>query len=175
MQLGRKGWNNVVIFSMLLMIFFFNGLHTKLNSGPEQPSVQTVLPAQSFILALEFPDQKIERIGTSWRATALVKNAPASLWQATTVDLVALVNEWQSMQLSLAEKQQTFHNTPAITVATVWLAGEQLPWLYQLYRAPQGYYLLDKSNQRVLLLDQETAQRLFPSFNFSHKEPKSNA
>lgn len=123
MQLGRKGWNNVVIFSMLLMIFFFNGLHTKLNSGPEQPSVQSVLPTQSFILALEFPDQKIERIGTSWRATALVKNASSSLWQATAVNLVELINEWQSTQLSVAEKPSTFHNTPGLTVATVWLAG----------------------------------------------------
>ena len=175
MQLGRKGWNNVVIFSMLLMIFFFNGLHTKLNSGPDQPSVQSILPAQSFILALEFPDQKIERIGTSWRATALVQNDPTSLWQATTANLVGLINEWQSMQLSVVQKQPIFHNTPALTVATVWLAGEQLPWLYQVYSAPQGYYLLDKSNQRVLLLDNETAQRLFPSFNFSQNEPKLNA
>ncbi|MDQ9091866.1 hypothetical protein RC083_09720 [Pseudoalteromonas haloplanktis] len=175
MQLGRKGWNNVVIFSMLLMIFFFNGLHTKLNSGPEEARVQSVLPDQSFILALEFPDQKIERIGTSWRAIALIDNAPLSQWQATTVNLVELINQWQNMQLSVAEEQPTFHNTTALTVATVWLAGEQLPWLYQLYRAPQGYYLLDKSNQRVLLLDQQTAQRLFPSFNFIHSEPKSNA
>ena len=172
MQLGRRGWNNVVIFSMLLMIFFFNGLHTKLNSGSEQSSVQSVLPAQNFILALEFPDQKIERIGTSWRATALINNAPASFWQATTANLVALVNEWQSMQLSVADNQQAFHNTSALTVATVWLAGEQLPWLYQLYSAPQGYYLLDKSNQRVLSLDKATAQRLFPSFNFLQSEHK---
>ena len=175
MQLGRKGWNNVVIFSMLLMIFFFNGLHTKLNSGPDQPGVQSILPAQSFILALEFPDKKIERIGTSWRASALINDVSAIIWQATPADLVALINDWQGMELSVATSPDVIKNTKALSVATVWLAGEQLPWLYQLYRAPNGYYLLDKSNQRVLLLDNEAARQLFPSFNFSQSEPKSNA
>jgi len=78
MQLSRKAWNNVLIFSMLLMIFFFNGLHKKLNSVPEVPRIQTVLPAQSFVLALSFPEQKIERIGTAWRSQQLVEDSSST-------------------------------------------------------------------------------------------------
>ena len=73
MRLSRKGWNNVIIFSMLIMIFFLNGLHKKIGSDETQAQLQPLLPVQSFVLTLEFSDQKIERIGTSWRTTALIK------------------------------------------------------------------------------------------------------
>ncbi len=170
MQLSRKAWNNVLIFSMLLMIFFFNGLHKKLNSVPEQPSIQTVLPAQSFILALRFPEQKIERIGTSWRNQLLVDELPNSHWTANQQNIVTLINHWQSAELAITDVLPSSLTQP-ISVATVWLAGEQLPWLYQLYKAKQGYYLLDKSTQRVFLIDRPTAQQLFVSFKFLPSEP----
>ena len=172
MQLSRKAWNNVLIFSMLLMIFFFNGLHKKLNSVPVESGIQTLLPAQSFILSLEFPDQKIERIGTAWRSQALFKNAPESQWQSTQSNIVQLINKWQGSELPLAPASTSLKSNVPLSVATIWLAGEQLPWLYQLYKAPQGYYLLDKSTQRVMLLDSVTARGLFVSFNFPISESK---
>ena len=76
MRLGRKGWNNVIIFSMLIMIFFLNGWHKQFLSGEQEPTLQAVLPTQSFVLTLSFVDQKIERIGTSWRTTAIKKDVP---------------------------------------------------------------------------------------------------
>ncbi|OUS70854.1 hypothetical protein B5G52_12985 [Pseudoalteromonas sp. A601] len=169
MQLSRKAWNNVLIFSMLLMIFFFNGLHKKLNSVPEQPSIQTLLPAQSFILALSFPEQKVERIGTAWRSLLLLENPTSSEWSANQENIVKLINDWQGAELSVSEVSPAKLTQP-ITVATLWLAGEQLPWLYQLYSAPQGYYLLDKSTQRVFLIDANKAQQLFVSFEFLPSE-----
>ena len=164
MQLSRKAWNNVLIFSMLLMIFFFNGLHKKLNSVPEQPSIQTVLPAQSFILALSFPEHKIERIGTAWRSQPLIESPASNEWSANQENIVKLINDWQRVELSVSDVSPAKLAQP-ITVATLWLAGEQLPWLYQLYSAPQGYYLLDKSTQRVFLIDADKAQQLFVNFD----------
>lgn len=73
MQLGRKGWNNVIIFSMLIMIFFLNGLHKNIGNDETQAQFQPLLPVQSFVLTLKFIDQKIDRIGTSWRTTTLQK------------------------------------------------------------------------------------------------------
>ncbi|MGO2010655.1 MAG: hypothetical protein ACTJH9_00210 [Pseudoalteromonas sp.] len=106
MQLSRKGWNNVLIFSMLLMIFFFNGLHKKLNSVPTKQDVQAVLPAQNFVLALAFPEQK-----------------KGLMSQQQVADLISY---WQSVELTLVERKTNEQTLTRIYVAALWLAGEQL-------------------------------------------------
>ena len=165
MRLSRKGWNNVIIFSMLIMIFFLNGLHKKIGSDETQAQLQPLLPVQSFVLTLEFSDQKIERIGTSWRTTALIKEVPLS-WQGSEQQLSELVYLWQNTALMTTTPDALDMNKP-LSVATLELAGEPLPWVYLLYEANGQYYLLDKTSQRLMLLDLSTAKQLFPSFTFS--------
>ncbi|CAM4080592.1 hypothetical protein [Pseudoalteromonas byunsanensis] len=151
MRLGTKAWNNVVIISMLLMIFFLNGLHHKLNPQTESEGPQRLLPEQSFVLALAFPGFKIERIGTSWRI-----DGP---WQAQPKQLQALISLWQTMQLDVA--QVSLHQEQALSVAQFWLAAQELPLSYQLYQADGQYYLFDKQQQHWLVLSFEQAQQLF--------------
>jgi len=163
MRLSRKAWNNVVIISMLLMIFFFNGLHKKLNTQPVEEGVQALLPAQSFILAMAFPELKIERIGTSWRSQSLQETT----WQGGEQQLEQLVELWQHQQLTIASLPVSkISQISADYVASVWLAGEQLPAVYQLYNIDQQYYLLDKRLQRVFELEQADAAKLFPLYPF---------
>lgn len=163
MRLSRKAWNNVVIISMLLMIFFFNGLHKKLNTQPAEEGVQALLPQQSFILAMAFPELKIERIGTSWRSQSLQEIT----WQGDEQQLEQLVELWQHQQLTIASLTVSkISQTSADYVASVWLAGEQLPAVYQLYNIDQQYYLLDKRLQRVFELEQADAAKLFPLYPF---------
>ncbi|MCQ8889529.1 hypothetical protein NQT72_08395 [Pseudoalteromonas carrageenovora] len=169
MRLGRKGWNNVIIFSMLIMIFFLNGWHKQFLGGEGKPALQAVLPEQSFVLTLKFVDQKIERIGTSWRTTPLQKDAPL-IWQATEQQLKGLVSYWQSAQLMGVNESVVFNPNSPLYVATFELAGESLPWVYLLYKGAGQYYLLEKNSQRILALDLSTAQQLFPSFDFSQSE-----
>ncbi|MDC3189861.1 hypothetical protein NQU96_08930 [Pseudoalteromonas elyakovii] len=163
MRLSRKAWNNVVIISMLLMIFFFNGLHKKLNTQPVEEGVQALLPEQSFILAMAFPELKIERIGTSWRSQSLQETT----WQGDEQQLEQLVELWQHQKLTIASLTVSkISQTSADYVASVWLAGEQLPAVYQLYNIDQQYYLLDKRLQRVFELEQADAAKLFPLYPF---------
>ncbi len=163
MRLSRKAWNNVVIISMLLMIFFFNGLHKKLNTPPVNEGVQALLPEQSFILAMAFPELKIERIGTSWRSQKL----QSITWQADEQTLEQLVERWQRQQLTIAALPVSkISKASADYVASVWLAGEQLPAVYQLYSIEQQYYLLDKRLQRVFVLEQADVVKLFPLYPF---------
>jgi len=166
MQLGRKGWNNVIIFSMLIMIFFLNGLHKNIGNDETQAQLQPLLPPQSFVLTLKFIDQKIERIGTSWRTTALQKNIPLS-WQGSEQQLSELVYLWQNTALMTTTTPDALDMNKPLLVATLELAGEPLPWVYLLFEAHGQYYLLDKTSQRLLLLDLTTAKQLFPSFTFS--------
>ncbi len=170
MRLGRKGWNNVIIFSMLIMIFFLNGWHKQFLSAEKEPTLQAVLPAQSFVLTLSFVDQKIERIGTSWRTTAIMKDAPV-FWSASELQLQELVNLWQGIQLLVVNESVVFNPNAPLFVATFELAGESLPWVYLLYKGNKQYYLLEKSTQRVFALDINAAKQLFPSYDFSLSEP----
>lgn len=163
MRLSRKAWNNVVIISMLLMIFFFNGLHKKLNTQPAEDGMHALLPEQSFILAMAFPELKIERIGTSWRS----QNLQETTWHGDEQALEQLVELWQHQQLNLASiPVSKLSKTSANYVASVWLAGEQLPAVYQLYTIEGNYYLLDKRLQRVFALEHADATQLFPLYPF---------
>lgn len=151
MGLSRKAWNNVVIFSMLLMIFFLNGVHHKLNPSNEVSGPQHLLPEQSFVLTLAFPGYKIERIGTSWRI-----DGP---WQAKPEQVQALVNAWLAVKLEVADV--TLSADKALSVARFWLAGQELPVSYQLYLDQGQYYLFDKQQQLWLHVPKELAQTLF--------------
>ena len=165
MRLSRKGWNNVIIFSMLIMIFFLNGLHKKIGSDETQAQLQPLLPVQSFVLTLTFSDQKIERIGTSWRTVALQTEQPL-YWQGTEQQLSELVYLWQNTALMTTPIPDAIDLNKPLLAAAFELAGEPLPWVYLLYKANGQYYLLDKTSQRLLMLDLVTAKQLFPSFNF---------
>lgn len=169
MQLGRKGWNNVIIFSMLIMIFFLNGGHKQFLGDEEKPTIRAVLPAQSFVLTLSFINQKIERIGTGWRTTSKQNDIPLT-WQASEQQLKDLVSFWQTIELMVVNESVVFNPNSPLSVATFELAGESLPRVYLLYKGDGQYFLLEKSTQTVFSLGMSVAQQLFPSFDFSHSE-----
>ncbi len=150
-KLSRKGWNNLIIFAMLIMIFLFNGLHHKLGGVDEPVGPQPILPEQSYILALEYPGVRIERIGTSWRIQA------EQLQNVEQVQLENIIAAWQSTQVDLGAKT----SASPMLVATLSLAGEAQPWVYVLYPDGQQYQLFDRQQQRWLLLSKQQAQQLF--------------
>ncbi|TMP25244.1 hypothetical protein CWB99_21280 [Pseudoalteromonas rubra] len=156
MRLSRKAWNNVVIFSMLIMIFFLNGIHQKMNPSNEETGSMPLFEQQSFVLALGFPGYKIERIGTSWRLSA---DAEAT-WQAPPATLDALVTRWQESELALTDSPG-LPASAALSVAQFWLASSELPVSYQLYRQQQRYYLFARQSQRWFSLSKTQAQQLF--------------
>ncbi|MDW7549463.1 hypothetical protein HUZ36_07600 [Pseudoalteromonas sp. McH1-7] len=163
-QMSRKAWNNVVIFSMLLMIFFLNGLHYKLNPTDEKMGIQAVLPAQSFILTVAFPGYKIERIGTSWRIE-LPKGATQSY---SVSELSAMVSSWQKAQLNVVEKPPQLGE--ALSVARIWLATHELPLSFQLYQHSNRLILFDKHKQRWFELDEAQVRALFLPILFRQQE-----
>ncbi|MEJ6475611.1 hypothetical protein [Pseudoalteromonas piscicida] len=159
-QMSRKAWNNVVIFSMLLMIFFLNGLHYKLNPDDDAAGIQAVLPEQSFVLTIAFPGYKVERIGTSWR----IALPPEEEKDFSEAALKALVAKWQSAQLLVTDKPEKMGQ--ALSAAQLWLATQELPLSYQLYQSESDFYLFDKQKQRWFALTLEQAKALFSPIEF---------
>ena len=153
-KLSRKGWNNLIIFAMLIMIFLFNGLHHRLGGDDEPVGPQPLLPEQSYILALEYPGMRIERIGTSWRLQAQQDVEQNTKLQA---QLQPLIEAWQNMHAPLGAKV----NSAPLLVATLSLAGEPQPWVYVLYQDGAHYQVFDRQQNRWLQLNQAQAQQLF--------------
>ncbi|GAA0817845.1 hypothetical protein GCM10009111_19720 [Colwellia asteriadis] len=76
MKLSRTGWNNVIIFSVMLFILLINTTNNKLfpNDDEKESAQATILPAQSVILTLSmhFPNNTqviFERAGLGWQVT----------------------------------------------------------------------------------------------------------
>ena len=77
MKLSRTGWNNVIIFSVMLFILLINTTNNKLfPDSDENPSSQkTILPVNSVILTLSFyadtnTEVLFERAGLQWKVTS---------------------------------------------------------------------------------------------------------
>jgi len=167
-QLSKKGWNNVLIFSMLIMIFLFNGLHHKLIGTETDDIVQSILKEQSYILTIEYPLFKIERIGTGWR-----NNSELTETQVSEL----LINWRQATGLRIADLnaiKSEFNNKSAENIVTIWLAGEELPQVYAFFKLGADYFVhMPKSvNGTWLKLTSNQKELLFPADVNHIKPPK---
>ncbi|MBA6252907.1 hypothetical protein [Colwellia sp. MB3u-55] len=98
MKLSRTGWNNVIIFSVMIFILVINVTNKKLYSSTEQQDnkQQTLFAKHAVILSLAVNQQvAIERIGRTWRATPAKISGQALeqmmlTWHEITGDIVTV-------------------------------------------------------------------------------------
>jgi len=96
MKLSRTAWNNVIIFSVMIIILLINATNDRLFPEGESVDDKNILPEHSVILTLSinFSDKRqltFERIGKAWQMTS----------QGILLDL----NNQQIEQLMLAWQQ----------------------------------------------------------------------
>lgn len=149
LRLSQKAWNNVIIFTMLLMILLFSTTSNILNTGTSEGDVRLLLPENVPIMKIDYGNMKIERIGQSWRV--LTNNTGADL----TFEPQNIVQHWQMAKIgaSSAAEQQPL-------VVVVWLAGEVKGRVFKLYIAENKlqangkfYQLSDVHAQNLLISD----------------------
>ena len=93
MKLSRTGWNNVIIFSVMIFILVINVTNKKLYSSDDQQI--TLFSEHAVILSLEVNQQiSIERIGRTWRATPAKISGQALdqmmlTWHETEGDIIS--------------------------------------------------------------------------------------
>ena len=122
LRLSQRGWNNVIMFSMLVMILLFTSMSNILNGDARSTAVpHTLLPKDSMLLTLDFGVHKIERVGRGWRISS-AQNGQAQ-------DVQALLEAWHGVQLSPvdAPMPRTYNHV------RVWLAGEERERDYLFY------------------------------------------
>jgi len=75
MKLSRTGWNNVIIFSVMIIILLINTTNDRLFPKNDDSNDELLLPQHSVILTLliKYPGNKqvmFERKGRAWQMTS---------------------------------------------------------------------------------------------------------
>ena len=150
-RLSQRAWNNVIIFSMLLLILLFSSTSNFLTSNEMDPD-QTLLlvPENSLIMTLDFASQKIERIGRGWRVVGGETEEPIDQTTLTT-----LIDNWRLAEISPSD--QVFQDDELIVV--LWLAGQDLARVYQFYQ--QDQMLMVRVDKKVYQLSNMPLNALF--------------
>jgi len=116
------------------MIIIFNLMGEKLIDNAEG-DITTVLPEQSMILTIEYPNFSVERLGRNWRVS------PSD--QLSSDHAVALINHWLSLSgeitLSADSDEEGYR-------VKVWLAGNEQPNRYWVQ--PTSGFITDIIKQK---------------------------
>ena len=142
MRLSRRGWNNVLIFGVLLIVFLFNFSH-KLSLSPKVHQ-RSVVNKNSTIVEIKTPDFTISRIGRTWQSEP---NLGLSEQQLTL-----LVNNWQNLAL---DTQPPVSNTVTPYIIEIYTADQEQPVVVQLYQYGDHYLLQTDPSMSLLLSDQQ--------------------
>lgn len=144
-RLSQKAWNNVIIFSMLIMITVLN----LDRFGSEDDGPQTILDNGEIVLSMQVDLNIIERVGQSWRISP---KSPAYSENVPAESLAILVQNWQRaiVKEPLEPFDITMFERPNHVVA-IWLAGEQQSRVYPIVRFQDSVYI--KVNNEAKLLD----------------------
>ena len=142
MRLSRKGWNNVLIFSVLLIIFIFN-FSPKLTLSSEVKQ-RTIINKALTIVEIKTPDYKITRFGQDWKSTPDLG--------LSKQQLALLVKNWQNLQLEVSPPASDISNPYTIQVYS---ADQEQPIIVQLFQYGDHYLLQTTPNASLFLQAQQ--------------------
>ena len=149
-KLSRKAWNNVIIFSMLILIFLFNSTSNFLTGGADSEQPAGLIPTGGVIASLEFDNVKVERIGQGWRALGI---------KASENQLIKLNQAWIEARLDAAETELSISQATDSRRVVVNLVGQQVPLKFEIFQVADKTLVL--SQQRLYQLTNTAFSRLF--------------
>jgi len=142
MRLSKKGWNNVLIFGVLIIVFLFNFSH-KLLLKPKVHQ-RTLIDSSAMIVEIKTPDFSIKRSGRSW-----VSEPDLGLSEH---QLALLVQNWQTLplttQAAILAPQDAF-------IMKVYTANAAQPVIVQLMQQGENYLLQTDSEMALFLSSQQ--------------------
>ncbi|XOV80094.1 MAG: hypothetical protein ACFHVJ_03850 [Aestuariibacter sp.] len=146
LKLGQRGWNNVLIFAMLFMVFLFSTSNKLLQNNSEQPTSMRLFPPYTIVMKIQFADVTLQRIGQDWR----IDNTGYEV-----APLVVLLHRWEGLEV------QPIADPPVGNpyIITLSLAGEEKPRVVSLYEQQElavisyqgNYFNIDKWGFRELV------------------------
>ncbi len=148
-RLGQKGANNVLIFSMLILIVLFSRMDKLF--GPPTDNIQGIiplLPQDKPLITLDYGQHEIQRIGKGWRVQPAINSGEQAL---ATIAL-----QWQSTEM-IAYSQVTLQEP---YIVTAWMAGEDQGRVFKVM--PFGTDILMEYEQQVYLIADQPLSAFIP-------------
>jgi len=163
MKLSRTGWNNVIIFSVMIFILLINVTHKKLFGDDETQasSEQFVLPEHSIILSLsiQLSDNKkltFERLGRRWQMTA--KGLVLDLSQQ---QIQQMILSWQQ-NTGLVQAGDMIVEGQVGVAVTIMLADIESEQHFLLYALSDQLLVYNQQQALWLALPAALAKQLLP-------------
>ncbi|WP_371196056.1 hypothetical protein [Glaciecola sp. SC05] len=155
LRLSQKAWNNVLIFSMLILIAIFN--YDRLFPSNES-GVQAVVADTEFILSMQINQLNFERIGTGWRVSA---PSADDIPNMQSEDIDALVNQWQRASLRPSSSFLPAEVTASPEyIVSIWVAGQKNAKVLGLLQSENTAYVIYDGD--LYLLDFPNLNQLLP-------------
>ncbi|MDX3773483.1 hypothetical protein QE250_05080 [Chromatiaceae bacterium AAb-1] len=153
LKLSRRGWNNVLIFVVLILMFVLYGIPERIQQQSATGYGYRLVPENTELLMVAFSRQRLIKAGAQWQLQ------PASLLHSA--DANQLATAWQHTQLIPAEVTGEHSRVP-VAQASVQLAGQTEPVIWLLYPDKPHYLLQQAGSSLLFRLDSEQAIILFP-------------
>lgn len=149
MKLSKTAWNNVIIFSVMIIILLINSTNNRLFPEKNNGSDQRVLPEHSVILTLSLtlPNQSnivFERVARAWKMTS-----QGVLADLTNQQIDQLMLAWQQSSGLVQAAQVLIEGQEGIEV-NLSLAGVELEQRFTLF--PLTDQLLVFNHQKSIWL-----------------------
>lgn len=159
MRLSRRGWNNVLIFAVIIFIAVLQ-LPTWFKHyfqpvmAPEEQALQHLLPADAMLERLNLPDVALVRdTAGGWAADA-----------SLPVPAAELAARWLRLAGTAVDEEMIAALKPGLGAprsVEVWLVGQIEPLRLTVYQLPQ-FWLINNGQGRWLALSVEEGY-LFPA------------
>jgi len=163
MKLSRTGWNNVIIFSVMIIILMINATNDKLFPSEEDDnkSEKLILSAHSVILTLAIDysaNQQVlfERVGRSWQLTT-----KGMIVDKTDQQIEQMMFAWQQSSGLVQAADIVIDSERGIPVQIA-LAGDVQAKTFTLYPLTDQLLIYQHQDKVWLSLPPTLAQQLLP-------------
>ena len=156
MKLSRTGWNNVIIFSVMIFILVINVTNKKLfSSGDAENSAQlTIFAEHAVILSLSVDQQiTINRVGRTWQAEPAKISGQA---------LEQMMLTWQEREGVIVIQPPELDRQMALVVS-VELAGEEQTNVLHLFITNNELLIFNNQQNRWLAFPLAIFSQLIPA------------
>ncbi|MGY3887390.1 hypothetical protein [Aeromonas aquatica] len=148
-KLSRKGWNNLIIVAVLIVITLLHRLEqAQQDNNAQRP--RSLLPESAVVLTWQGPSWQIERIGQGWRSGPDLG--------LDSAQLAAQIEGWQGWLLPLGE---ALRGTPV--PLKIWVAGQSDPIEVGLYQDDGKFAALLPPSTWLSLSQQQYRSLLRPA------------
>jgi len=159
MKLSRTGWNNVIIFVVMIFILVINATNKKLFSDDVDAGAEHLLLGKgSVILTLALNNITIERIGKTWRAT------PEKI---SGQGLEQMMMSWQQVVGNILTTPPVVDKKMALMIK-INLAGQEQETVLNLYSVTDELLVFNHQTQLWFSLPEQIFQQLLPSQIFNN-------